>query len=72
MGWMLPQRRYGTPHDTVLVESLKVLDPKRPIREADIAATVAAYPFGAPAEDVLPDLATGARTSRHVCARSPA
>ena len=25
--------------DTVVVDSLKVLDPKRPIREADIAAT---------------------------------
>jgi len=25
--------------DTVLVDSLKALDPKRPIREADIAAT---------------------------------
>ena len=31
--------------DTAVVDSLKVLDPKRPIREADIAAQPRVYEF---------------------------
>ena len=40
--------------DTVVVDSLKVLDPKRPIREADIARVSLDVRFGPEADMHLP------------------
>ena len=67
-----PWRRFREKHepvsdiDTVLVDSLKALDPKRPIREADMSASGVRrerrrFPVGAsPTRQPLQPEATGA------------
>jgi hypothetical protein len=46
--------------DTAVMDSLKVLDPERPIREADIAGGRVEVP-GIPATDIGPDRRAGIR-----------